>query len=118
MRQHWRDGSGLLYKGIMNAMAFDTHDAANRFKAAGFTEEQVEALVEVTRRTTALPDVSTLATRADLNGEIGSLRSELKTEIASVKTMIASAQVQTITVILTAVAAMLVVSRLIPGGVR
>jgi hypothetical protein len=114
----------------MNSMVFDTHEAANRFKAAGFTDDQVEALVDVTRRTTALPDISTLATKADLTAtradltatraelkaEIAELRSELRTEIASVKTMIASTQVQTITVILTAVAAMLVLSKLIPGG--
>jgi hypothetical protein len=91
----------------MNAIVFDTHEAANRFKAAGFTEEQVEALVDVTRRTTALPDVSTLATKTDL--------AEVKSEL---RTAIASAQVQTITVILTAVAAMLVVSRLVPSGVH
>lgn len=47
-------------------MTFDTHDAANRLKAAGFTEPQVEALVDVARVTTTLPDISTLATKADL----------------------------------------------------
>jgi hypothetical protein len=50
----------------MNSIAFDTHAAAIRFKRAGFTEDQIEALVEVTRETTALPDVSTLATKADI----------------------------------------------------
>jgi hypothetical protein len=109
----------------MSAMAFDTHEAANRFKAAGFTDDQVEAQVDVTRRTTSLPDVSSLASRADLaelrsdlKAEMGELRSELKAEIAGVKTIIASTQVQTITVILTAVAAMLVLSRLIPGSIH
>jgi hypothetical protein len=40
----------------MTAVAFDTHEVANRFKAAGFTDAQVEALVDVTRTTMALPD--------------------------------------------------------------
>ncbi len=113
-------------------MVFDTHEAANRFKAAGFTDDQVEALVEVSRRTTALPDISTLATKADveearsetrglgaeLRAEIAGLRAEIRTEIAGLKTLIASTQVQTITVILAAMAAMLVLSRLIPGSVH
>jgi uncharacterized protein YoxC len=50
----------------MSSVAFDTHAAANRFKRAGFTEDQVEALVDVARATTALPDVSTLATKSDV----------------------------------------------------
>jgi hypothetical protein len=50
----------------MNGIAFDIHAAAIRFKQAGFTEDQVEALVAVTRETTALPDVSTLATKTDV----------------------------------------------------
>jgi hypothetical protein len=50
----------------MSSAAFDTHAAANRFRRAGFTDDQVEALVDVARETTALPDVSTLATHTDL----------------------------------------------------
>ena len=108
-------------------MTFDTHDAANRFKAAGFTEAQVEALVDVTRMTTGLPDISTLATKGDLlvlrgdiegvrtelKSDISSVRSELKTEIAGVKALIATSQVQTIAIVLTGTAAMLALSRLI-----
>jgi hypothetical protein len=130
----------------MTAVAFDTHDAANRFKAAGFTEAQVEALVDVTRMTTALPDTSTLATKADLKTEtsllrtdlkaeisdlrselraevsdlrtelkveIAGVRSDLKREIAGVKTLIATSQVQTLTVTLAAMAAMFTVFKLI-----
>ncbi len=119
----------------MTAVAFDTHEAANPFKAAGFTETQVEALVDVTRMTMALPDIATLATKTDLKTEVSLLRSELKTEmsdlrtefkveiasvrsdlkseIAGVKTLVATSQVQTIAITLTAMAAMLTVFKLI-----
>lgn len=110
----------------MTAVAFDTYEAANRFKAAGFTEPQVDALVEVARMTTALPDISTLATKDDLiplKSDISSLRTDLarveavlraevKTEISGVKALIASTQVQTIAIVLTGTAAMLTLSRL------
>jgi hypothetical protein len=99
----------------MTAVAFDTHEAANRFKA-GFTEVQVEALVDVTRMTTALPDISTLATKGDLlliKTDLEGVRTELRTEIAGVKALIATSQVQTIAIVLTGMATLLAISRLI-----
>ncbi len=73
----------------MSSIAFDTHAAATRFRRAGFTDDQVEALVEITRETTALPDVSTLATKADIaklemttKAEIERLELATKAEIA------------------------------------
>jgi hypothetical protein len=66
----------------MTVIAFDTHAAANRFKRAGFTEDQVEALVEITRETTSLPDISTLATKSDIQR----LEAKIETEIAGVET--------------------------------
>jgi len=65
----------------MSSIAFDTHAAANRFKRAGFTEDQVEALVEVTRETTGLPDISTLATKSDIE----QLRLATKSDIVLLK---------------------------------
>ncbi len=50
----------------MNAMAFDTHAIARRYKAAGFTDAQVEAMVDTAREAASLPDLSHLPTRADL----------------------------------------------------
>ncbi len=93
----------------MSSVAFDTHAAANRFKRAGFTEDQVEALVEVARETTALPDVSTLATKSDvarvevaverlrtdvdgLKGDVEELKTDvkvLKIDVAGLKTDVA-----------------------------
>jgi hypothetical protein len=77
----------------MNAMTFDTHAAAKEFESAGFTAEQVDALVNVSRQTTSLPDVSTLATKSD----ISELRAELRAEISGAK-------LQAITVILSGMA--------------
>jgi hypothetical protein len=50
------------------AMAFDTHEAAKEYGRAGFTEAQVEALVNVARRTAILPEISHLATKSDIAG--------------------------------------------------
>ena len=87
----------------MNAIVFDTHEAAKAFEGAGFTKEQVEVLVDNARRTTSLPDISLLATRADLH--------ELRAEIEKAK-------VQAITIILSAMAAMTVIGSLIGKLIR
>lgn len=92
----------------MTIMVFDTFAAANRFKRAGFTEEQVEALVEITRETTSLPDNSALATKADLSqvesrlelkiaglaGDIVSLESRLDAKITGLATEIVGLEVR------------------------
>jgi outer membrane murein-binding lipoprotein Lpp len=88
----------------MKSLVFDTHAAATRFKAAGFSDDQVEALVAVTRETTGLPDISTLATKSDLdqvetrlnhridqletklNGKIDTVRAGLKSDLDQVET--------------------------------
>ncbi len=102
----------------MNAITFDTHAAAKEFESAGFTAEQVDALVNVTRLTTSLPDVSTLATKSDIaelkaemaelrgstRADIGELRAATKTEFAELRTEIASAKLQAITIILSGMA--------------
>jgi len=109
----------------MNSVVFDTHAAANRFKRAGFTEDQVEALVEVTRETTALPDISTLATKADIvllkadieqlrlanKSDIGALKSDIeklaeatKADVAKLEAKISDAQFKSVGAIITAMA--------------
>jgi hypothetical protein len=50
----------------MSGIAFDTHSAATRFSQAGFSDEQVEVLANLTPETPAWPDTSTLATKADV----------------------------------------------------
>jgi hypothetical protein len=105
----------------MSTIAFDTHAAASRFRRAGFTDDQIEALVEVTRATTALPDVSTLATKVDLEKletRIDARFSQVDARFAHVEAKIASAQVQTLTVMISATAFIVtlatVLSKVIP----
>jgi len=95
----------------MTSLIFDTHAAAKRYQSAGFTDAQVEALVDIARDTTALPDVSSLATKADLDTKIDRVQAELKAAIAS-------SQVQTITLVLAGMAAIVTLSNLLPKLVR
>ena len=62
----------------MNAIAFDTHASFKRLKDAGLNDAQAEAVVEVVSGTADLPDISQLATKADL--------AVLKADVASVET--------------------------------
>jgi hypothetical protein len=109
----------------MTRIAFDTHAAASRFKRAGFTDDQVEALVEVTRATTALPDVSTLATKGDLeeletkvDARFTRMEARTDTRFAQVEAKIASSQVQTLTIMISATAFIVtlatVLSKIVP----
>ena len=65
----------------MNAIAFDTHAHVKRLVGAGMTESQAEAVIEAVRQTAELPDISDLATKADLQ----MMRSELQSSIAEVR---------------------------------
>jgi hypothetical protein len=79
-------------------MAFDTHEAAKELGRAGFTEIQVDALVNVARRATTLPDISNLATKSDivvLKSDIAELRAATKSDIAELKSDIAELRAAT-----------------------
>ena len=65
--------------------AFCTSDGLNRlFRAAGFTEDQAEAVTDVVREASQA-DLSVLATKADLRSEITSTKAELKADISDAK---------------------------------
>jgi hypothetical protein len=49
-----------------SAIAFDTHASVKRLMQSGMPEAQAEALVEVVSKTADMPDISNLATKADL----------------------------------------------------
>lgn len=74
----------------MTALAFDTHAIARRYKAAGFTDAQVEAMVDTAREAASLPELSHLATKAD----VVELRAELRGDIAGLKQQVAESKVQ------------------------
>ena len=70
----------------MTAIAFDILSASKRLREAGMDERAAEAIVDIMRSTTELPDISDLATKTELS----LARADLKTEIASVKTDISA----------------------------
>jgi hypothetical protein len=98
----------------MSSLIFDTNAAAKRYQSAGFTDAQVEALVDIARETTALPDISSLATKTDL----AQMAERLDRVQAELKAAIASSQVQTITLVLAGMAAIVTLSNLLPKLVR
>jgi hypothetical protein len=68
----------------MNAIAFDTHAHVKRLVGSGLTEVQAEAVIDAVRQTADLPDLSHLATKADLqavelklDGRINAVKGEL-----------------------------------------
>lgn len=89
---------------------FDTHEAAKEFGAAGFSEAQVEALLNVTRRTAALPDISNLATKADL--------ADLKVEISEVRTDIAAAKLHVVVATLAGMVAITTIGTVLSRLIR
>ena len=66
----------------MASVAFDTHRAVKALREAGVEERQAEALTQVVQQTADLPDVSILATKADL----GVLKADLEGAISKLET--------------------------------
>ena len=74
----------------MTAIGFDTLSASKRLREAGMDQPMAEAIVELVQQTTMLPDISGLATKADLGDlaakvEFCATKAELKSEIALVR---------------------------------
>ena len=67
-------------KPIMNVIAIDTHEVVKELKAAGFSEDQAEAVTRVVRRAQDI-DLSALAMKVDLDG----LRRDTKVEFDAVR---------------------------------
>ncbi len=67
----------------MNAVPFDTLKLARRLEAAGFAPPMAAGTAEALAEAMSGAE---LATKSDLKTEIGSLRTELKAEIAAVRT--------------------------------
>ena len=62
----------------MNAIAFDTHAHVKRLVGAGMSESQAEAVVEAVKDTTALPDISQLSTRAEVQTAVADLKADIR----------------------------------------
>jgi hypothetical protein len=70
----------------MSSVAFDTHEAVSDIRKAGANEQLAEAIVRVVQRTADLPDISTLATKADLllvRGDLAALAVAAKADLAA-----------------------------------
>lgn len=71
----------------MTPFVFDTLSASKQLREAGMSEGVAEAVVSVFQHAAAMPDISHLATKADLNAlsiatraDIDSIRSEMATK--------------------------------------
>jgi hypothetical protein len=71
---------------MASALRIDTLKFAKRLTEAGLPPAAAEAIVEGLNDS----DLSELATKAELQSEIGALRAEMKTEFAAVRTEIAA----------------------------
>ena len=63
----------------MTSIAFDTLDASATLRAAGLDEGVARAIVDVVKRTADLPDVTTLATRHELDVAVKGLHQRMDT---------------------------------------
>ncbi len=70
------------------AMVLDTHEVVKELKAAGFTEDQAEAVTRVVRRAQDV-DLSSLATKTDL----------AETKAGILKWMVSTIGLQTVVII-------------------
>ncbi len=61
----------------MTSVAFDTHRAVKALREAGVEERQAEAITQIVQQTADLPDVTTLATKADLAAALAKLETKL-----------------------------------------
>jgi len=70
----------------MSPFAFDTLSASKQLCEAGMSEGVAEAVVSVFQHAAAMPDISHLATKADLDAQRVMTKSDLDAQSARVKT--------------------------------
>jgi archaellum component FlaC len=75
----------------MSVIALDTYEVAKTLRAAGFSEQQAEAVTRVVRDSQNV-DLSSLATKLDL-AEVKTEISGIKTEISGIKTEISGIKI-------------------------
>jgi hypothetical protein len=99
----------------MLVSSLDTHEIVKDLKAAGFTDEQAEAVTRAVKQAEDI-DLSNLATKIDLAG----LRSASNTEFARLRTEMADMRAELIKWVVgvgfAQVATILAVLRLFPGA--
>lgn len=68
----------------MNIAAFDTHEIVKELKAAGFSEQQAEAVTHVVQKARYI-DTSILATKSDLASLKKEILLDVKADLAELK---------------------------------
>ena len=87
----------------MSVVARDTHEVVKELKAAGFTDDQAEAVTRVVRRAQDV-DISSLMTKADLQLGLAATKADLQIGLAETKAdilkwMVGTMGVQTVVIL-------------------
>ncbi len=69
----------------MSPFAFDTLSASKQLREAGMSEGVAEAVVSVFQHAAAMPDISHLATKSDLDAQSATTKSDLDAQSAAMK---------------------------------
>jgi hypothetical protein len=102
-----RGGAGGRHE-PMAVVALDTHEVVKELRAAGFTDEQAEAVTRVVRKAqdmdlsnlTTKTDLAVVATRLDLQLGLVATKTELaETKAEILKWMVGSIGIQTVVII-------------------
>lgn len=86
----------------MTMVALDTHEVVKELKAAGFTDEQAEAVTRVVRRAQDL-DLSYLATRDDLRTGLESLELRMDAKLSDIRSEVHASKADTLKWVLGAI---------------
>ncbi len=69
----------------MSPFAFDTLSASKQLREAGMSEGVAEAVVSVFQHAAAMPDISHLATKADLDAQSAAMKADLEAQSAALR---------------------------------
>jgi hypothetical protein len=70
---------------IVSPFAFDTLSASKQLREAGMSEGVAEAVVSVFQHAAAMPDISHLATKADLDAQSAAMKADLEAQSAALR---------------------------------
>jgi len=69
----------------VSPFAFDTLSASKQLREAGMSEGVAEAVVSVFQHAAAMPDISHLATKADLDAQSAAMKADLEAQSAALR---------------------------------
>lgn len=86
----------------MTMIALDTHEVVKELKAAGFTDEQAEAVTRVVRRAQDL-DLSHLATKDDVRAGLEALELRMDAKLSGIRSEVHANKADTLKWVLGAI---------------